>query len=386
MTVALGVMQVPAGEDGDSNRRYLNGTLPDGGLWTAPAAPLRPRPHGGPERGAHLGGLAPRRLDHDRQARPDVLAPYALVDGSKPFTGQVTMEQDAGPAGHAVLRQQGSAAPADADLSRAGPGVLTTTSRSCACAAWSARWGTGRPRRCCSTTPGATTGRGCRATRPPTSPCTWARRRDPAPGDPQRLHRGAGAGDRRGPEPRVADTRWLARDASSPLDEPRAGAPGREPDPAGRPGAHRQPQHRRPQLPGLRRAALDHRVQPERGQPVLPASTKAGVAPLDLDASMEAVRTTVPVEFDYATPPPGPEGYELAGRPRAGRGRALPAPRRRARAGRAPGGGRARAPRVRLRSGLRHGRGADEPQQLVRRPPGRREADGWRRLAVLEGV
>ena len=106
-----GVMQVPAGEDGDSNRRYLNGTLPDGGLWTA----LRrssDHDHTGALNGAPIsvaslpdGSITIDKLD------PAVLLPYALVDGSKPFTGQVTMEADAIVRDTVYFGQQGSALP-----------------------------------------------------------------------------------------------------------------------------------------------------------------------------------------------------------------------------------------------------------------------------------
>ena len=109
MTVALGVMQVPAGEDGDSNRRYLNGTLPDGGLWTA-LRRLSDHDHTGALNGAPIsvaslpdGSITIDKLD------PAIFAPYALVDGSKPFTGQVTMEADATVRDALYFGQQGSA-------------------------------------------------------------------------------------------------------------------------------------------------------------------------------------------------------------------------------------------------------------------------------------
>ena len=55
---------------------------------------------------------------------PSVLAPYALTDGSKPFTGQVTMQADAVVRDALLFGQQGTALAPDATLSRTGPGAL----------------------------------------------------------------------------------------------------------------------------------------------------------------------------------------------------------------------------------------------------------------------
>jgi hypothetical protein len=55
MTVALGVMGVPAPVAGDSLRRYETGALPDGGLWTA-LRRLSDHDHSGGQMGAPVAG------------------------------------------------------------------------------------------------------------------------------------------------------------------------------------------------------------------------------------------------------------------------------------------------------------------------------------------
>jgi hypothetical protein len=124
VTVALGVMSVPAPVDGDSIRRYETGTLPDGGLWTA-LRRLSDHDHTGGDLGTPIsvaslpdGSITVDKLD------PAVLLPYALVDGSKPFTGQVTMQADAVVRDAVYFGQQGTALAPDATLSRTGAGAL----------------------------------------------------------------------------------------------------------------------------------------------------------------------------------------------------------------------------------------------------------------------
>jgi len=116
MTVPLGTMQVPAPQDGDSVRRYETGTLPDGGLWTA-LTRLSNHDHTGGLNGSILtaavipdGSITTAKLD------PSVLAPYSLTDGSKPFTGQVTMQADAIVRDTLYFGQQGSTGTADASI------------------------------------------------------------------------------------------------------------------------------------------------------------------------------------------------------------------------------------------------------------------------------
>jgi hypothetical protein len=123
MTVALGVMSVPAPVDGDSIRRYETGTLPDGGLWTA-LRRLSDHNHTGGVNGAPISvaSIPPGSITVDK-LDPAVLLPYALVDGSKPFTGQVAMNSDAIIRDHLYFGAK-PAGVADATLARTGAGAL----------------------------------------------------------------------------------------------------------------------------------------------------------------------------------------------------------------------------------------------------------------------
>ncbi len=128
MTTPLGVMEVPAPVEGDSIRRYETGTLPDGGLWTA-LRRLSDHDHTGGLNGTPIsvsgipdGSITIEKLD------PDIFLPYALVDGSKPFTGMVTMEADATVRDTLYFGEQGTALPPDVSLTRgARPGTLVLT-------------------------------------------------------------------------------------------------------------------------------------------------------------------------------------------------------------------------------------------------------------------
>lgn len=123
MTVALGVMQLPVTQDADRVRDYLNGTIAGGGLWTALTRSSN-HDHTGGVNGTPLsiaaipdGSITTAKLD------PAVLLPYALVDGSKPFTGQVALNGDA------IVRNTlyfgaKPAGVADATLARTGAGAL----------------------------------------------------------------------------------------------------------------------------------------------------------------------------------------------------------------------------------------------------------------------
>jgi len=95
MVVQLGQMQLPAPQDPDPSDDYFNGTISGGGLWTA-LTRASDHDHTGGVNGKPIsvagipdGSITTAKLD------PSVLLPYALVDGSKPFTGQVTMNADA---------------------------------------------------------------------------------------------------------------------------------------------------------------------------------------------------------------------------------------------------------------------------------------------------
>lgn len=95
MTVLVGTMQLPVPQDADQVRAYLNGTIADGGLWTG-LSRASDHDHTGGLNGKPIsvasipdGSITTGKLD------PSVLLPYALVDGSKPFTGQVALNGDA---------------------------------------------------------------------------------------------------------------------------------------------------------------------------------------------------------------------------------------------------------------------------------------------------
>jgi hypothetical protein len=124
VTVALGVMQLPVTEDADRVRDYLNGTIAGGGLWTALTRSSN-HDHTGGNNGTPLsiaaipdGSITVAKLD------PSVLLPYALVDGSKPFTGQVTMQADAIVRDALFFGEQGTALPPDASITRTGAKTL----------------------------------------------------------------------------------------------------------------------------------------------------------------------------------------------------------------------------------------------------------------------
>jgi len=123
MTVNVGTMQLPVTEDPDPVRTYLNGTHPSGGLWTALTRASN-HDHSGGLNGVQLtatsipdGSITTAKLD------PAVLLPYALVDGSKPFTGQVALNSDAIVRDHLYFGAK-PAGVADATLQRTGAGAL----------------------------------------------------------------------------------------------------------------------------------------------------------------------------------------------------------------------------------------------------------------------
>ena len=144
MTVKLGVMELPVTEDADRVRDYLNGTIADGGLWTA-LRRASDHDHTGGLLGTQIsvaaipdGSITVSKLD------PSVLLPYALVDGSKPFTGQVTMQADAIVRDTLYFGEQGTALPPDSFWSRTGPKRMRTDSALAIGVnplAWSDQWG-----------------------------------------------------------------------------------------------------------------------------------------------------------------------------------------------------------------------------------------------------
>jgi hypothetical protein len=124
MTVNVGVMELPVTEDPDPVRTYLNGTHPSGGLWTALTRASN-HDHSGGLSGVQLGATSiPDGSITTTKLDPSVLLPYALTDGSKPFTGQVSMNADAIVRDALYFGEQGSAGAADASIARTGAGAL----------------------------------------------------------------------------------------------------------------------------------------------------------------------------------------------------------------------------------------------------------------------
>ena len=124
MTVNVGVMELPVTEDPDPVRTYLNGTHPSGGLWTALTRASN-HDHSGGLSGVQLGATSiPDGSITTAKLDPSVLGPYALTDGSKPFTGQVSMNADAVVRDALYFGAQGSAGAADVTLSRTGAGAF----------------------------------------------------------------------------------------------------------------------------------------------------------------------------------------------------------------------------------------------------------------------
>ena len=95
-----------------------------GGEHSQDVARISSHDHSGGLLGAPVAVTIPDGSITTADLDPSVLAPYALTDGSKPFTGQVTMQADAVIRDALLFGQQGSALAPDATLSRTGAGAL----------------------------------------------------------------------------------------------------------------------------------------------------------------------------------------------------------------------------------------------------------------------
>jgi hypothetical protein len=109
----------------DPMEPFFLGTQTGGGYWTD-ISRLSSHDHSGGLMGAPVAVNIPDGSITAADLDPSVLAPYALTDGSKPFTGQVTMQADAVVRDAINFGPQGSAAPTDAAIGRAGPNDLRT--------------------------------------------------------------------------------------------------------------------------------------------------------------------------------------------------------------------------------------------------------------------
>lgn len=123
MTVELGPMGLLATEPNDVIEDYVNGLQPDGGEWTNWTR-LSAHDHSGGQMGSPVAVTIPPGSITTEQLDPSVLGPYALTDGSKPFTGQVTMQADAIVRDALYFGEQGNTNPPDATLQRIAAGDL----------------------------------------------------------------------------------------------------------------------------------------------------------------------------------------------------------------------------------------------------------------------
>jgi hypothetical protein len=123
VTIKLGTMELLATEPTDVIEDYVNGLQPDGGEWTNWTR-LSGHDHSGGLLGAPVAvNIPPGSITAD-QLDPSVLAPYALTDGSRPFTGQVTMQADAIIRDTLYFGEQGTTLAPDVTLARTAAGKL----------------------------------------------------------------------------------------------------------------------------------------------------------------------------------------------------------------------------------------------------------------------
>jgi hypothetical protein len=124
VTINAGVMQLPKPETGDEMEPYFLGLNPPGDYWTM-LDRLSAHDHSGGLLGVPITVLdIPDGSITADDLHPSVLAPYALTDGSKPFTGQVTMQADAVVRDALLFGEQGTALAPDVTLTRTAAGAL----------------------------------------------------------------------------------------------------------------------------------------------------------------------------------------------------------------------------------------------------------------------
>jgi hypothetical protein len=121
--ITVGPMALNQPQAADPMEPFFLGTQSGGGYWTD-ISRLSSHDHSGGLMGAAVAVNIPDGSITAADLDPSVLAPYALVDGSKPFTGQVTMQADAVVRDALYFGQQGTALAPDVTLSRTGAGAL----------------------------------------------------------------------------------------------------------------------------------------------------------------------------------------------------------------------------------------------------------------------
>jgi hypothetical protein len=121
--ITVGPMQLHQPQGPDPMEAFFLGTQTDGGYWTD-ASRISSHDHSGGLMGAAVAVSIPDGSITAADLDPSVLAPYALTDGSKPFTGQVTMQADAVVRDAVLFGQQGTALAPDVTLTRTAPDTL----------------------------------------------------------------------------------------------------------------------------------------------------------------------------------------------------------------------------------------------------------------------
>jgi hypothetical protein len=124
--ITVGPMALNQPQAADPMEPFFLGTQSGGGYWTD-ISRLSSHDHSGGLMGAAVAVNIPDGSITAADLDPSVLAPYALVDGSKPFTGQVTMQADAIIRDALSFGQQGTALAPDVTLTRTAAGVLGLT-------------------------------------------------------------------------------------------------------------------------------------------------------------------------------------------------------------------------------------------------------------------
>jgi hypothetical protein len=121
--ITVGPMALNQPQAADPMEPFFLGTQSGGGYWTD-ISRLSSHDHSGGLMGAAVAVNIPDGSITAADLDPSVLAPYALVDGSKPFSGLVTMQADAVIRDELLFGPQGSAAAPDVHVLRTGVGAL----------------------------------------------------------------------------------------------------------------------------------------------------------------------------------------------------------------------------------------------------------------------
>ena len=121
--ITVGTMQLHQPEAPDAMEPFFVG-----GEYHLDMSRISSHDHSGGLLGAPVAVTIPDGSITTADLDPSVLAPYALVDGSKPFTGQVTLQADAVVRDALLFGEQGSALAPDATLTRTSPGALRVAS------------------------------------------------------------------------------------------------------------------------------------------------------------------------------------------------------------------------------------------------------------------